>query len=285
MGLLYTLFTQAFLLLPSLAIDLPALPANIEVDFVFPRNDTYASVDNFPIIFAIQNAALAWDFGFFVTWQVKNITPGASLTFVDSDTVVQSNIPKTAALVDPYFIVNYTTRLGGPYRDGTGTYRLSWDFALSQNCTESGEYINHTFGAGLAHGDLVFTIADGGKVIDFTDGGPCPIAGGVVGIQSNISGCAHVDSSGVRADPCNVNIDSSLASSFSAQLPVITASTSSSTTSKPTTAASGTTSATGTKTSLSTTPSATGNVASSNGYSQAVAAILAGVAGLCAVIV
>ena len=48
-----------------------SLPANIEIDVIFPRSgETYAPVSPFPVVFAIQNAALAWSFGFQFEWKI-----------------------------------------------------------------------------------------------------------------------------------------------------------------------------------------------------------------------
>ncbi|KAH8657809.1 hypothetical protein BX600DRAFT_552076 [Xylariales sp. PMI_506] len=273
----------------SLAADLPSLPANVEIDYVFPRNETYAPVESFPIIFAIQNAAIAWDFGFYLSWDLKNVTAGEDSSFVDSDLALHSDFVFDAVPADPYFIVNYTEKLGGSLYSwqstGAGTYQLSWAFALSQNCTEDGDFIDHTIGAAVASGDLIFTIAEGGEAVDLTGGDSCAVVGGVVGIQSNLTGCAHVDNSGVQADPCGVSVDAVLASSLTAQLPAITASTTSSASATPGTSGTKTTMS-GTQTRASATASATGNSAiSDRGRVQAAGAVLAGLAGFCAILV
>ncbi|KAH8889606.1 hypothetical protein GQ53DRAFT_868447 [Thozetella sp. PMI_491] len=268
--------------LPSLsaAVTLPALPAVLEVDIIFPRNETYARVDNFPVILALQNAPLAWDFGFHVSWSLRNLSKLTGSNFVDSESILQPNLPvRLPAPADTFFIVNSTNDLDGP-----GTYQLSWGIALSENCTRNGDFITHTIGAGLSSGQVVFTIADGGKAVDLTDGGPCPLAGGVVNIQSNLTGCAHVDNTGIQANPCNIAIDDSLAQSLSSQLPQITGSTSTkATATKTTTPTSGTGTGGVSKTSSSTTTSATNNAP--RGSLQTAAAVLAGAAGLCAMLV
>lgn len=278
------------------AIDLPALPANIEVDIIFPRNETYAPANNFPIILALQNAALAWDFGWHVTWDLTNLSVVSSTSqdFVEGESILVPNFEKLPAPSNTFFIANSTEKLGGSYyrASGLGTYRLSWTFNLMQNCTEDGDFIDHSFGARLGDGELVFTIADGGKGVDFLDGGACPPSGGAIGIQSNITACAHVDSLGVEAQPCNIVIDEALASSLSAQLPAIALPTS--TTSTPSTASSPSKTTTGPSglntgaTSGTTSPlatSTTSNHAPHRGALQTAAAVLAGAAGLCAVLV
>lgn len=277
------------------AADLPALPANIEIDLIFPRNETYSAADNFPIVLAMQNAALAYSFGFTLSWRLYNLSEPSSsesssspYSYVDSDSITMGSPLTFAAPPDTFFIANSTYKFGhASYKATTaGIYQLSWTFALTENCTEDGEWVNHTIGASHGHGVQIFTIADEGKAVDLLDGGSCPELGVAVGIQSNISGCAHVDNSGIQASPCNIEINESLASSLSAELPPATTYTSTKKTTAGTTAtASGSKTATGTGTSSPTTTTATGNHAATRGALQTAAAVVAGAAGLCAMLV
>ncbi|KAK6540920.1 hypothetical protein TWF694_008304 [Orbilia ellipsospora] len=282
------------------AVALPALPANIEVDVIFPRNDTYSPADNFPIVLAVQNAALAYDFGFQVLWEVRNLSKsGPSTNLVDFESILHSNAlePKVPAPSSTFFILNSTTEFEDFLGEAYGIYQLNWFFALDENCTRDGIFIDHEIGNALAGGGLIFTIADDGKAVDFTDGGPCPPTGGAVGIQSNISGCAHIDNTGVVAKPCNIVLNEQLASSFSANLPPITTASSVSTTSMSSTSMSSISSTTratttisgsnsGTSTSMTTTTTtATSSNDAPNKAIQTVVAILAGAAGLYGILV
>ncbi|KAK1600218.1 uncharacterized protein LY79DRAFT_574580 [Colletotrichum navitas] len=68
-----------------------ALPSSIEVDLIFPRNDTvYKPVWPFPIVFAVHNASQLWQsddefFTFWVKWELTGYTdinnPDTSLLF------------------------------------------------------------------------------------------------------------------------------------------------------------------------------------------------------------
>lgn len=49
------------------------LPTTVEIDLVFPLNETYALIKPFPVIFIIQNAAAAWNFGFQFQWNITSI--------------------------------------------------------------------------------------------------------------------------------------------------------------------------------------------------------------------
>ncbi|EPS41753.1 hypothetical protein H072_4346 [Dactylellina haptotyla CBS 200.50] len=275
------LLLATFLPMLSGAVDTPILPANIEINIIFPRNETYSPADKFPIVLALQNAPLAYDFGFHLLWELRNLSiRGSSSDFIDSESILRSNLPiRVPAPSKTLFIVNSTDEFTSLYQEGIGTYQLTWYFALGQNCTRDGDFINHSIGARLAEGGLVFTIADGGKPANLTAGGPCPPAGAAFRIQSNITGCAHVDDSGVQAKPCNIVINDQLASSISAQLPLVTIST----TSAPILTTPGSTTSTSSSTDLpsSTSTSVTGNNAPRGGPFQTAAALLAGAAGLC----
>ncbi|KAK4442811.1 hypothetical protein QBC34DRAFT_418136 [Podospora aff. communis PSN243] len=56
-----------------------AAGGGVEISLVFPRNETYAPTDNFPIIFAVRNAALARniDFSFYVRGRNRSGFTGA----------------------------------------------------------------------------------------------------------------------------------------------------------------------------------------------------------------
>ncbi|KAF1815232.1 hypothetical protein P152DRAFT_480294 [Eremomyces bilateralis CBS 781.70] len=65
-------FFPAILLLPvAVAQNIVTFPTDIEVDLVVPRpNTSYLVQSPFPLIFAIQNAKVAWDFGFIFRWEL-----------------------------------------------------------------------------------------------------------------------------------------------------------------------------------------------------------------------
>ena len=44
----------------------------LEVDVVFPRNETYAPTDSFPVISAFQNAHLAWYLNMDIRYLIRN---------------------------------------------------------------------------------------------------------------------------------------------------------------------------------------------------------------------
>jgi hypothetical protein len=82
-------------------------PSNIEIDIVFPRNDTYAAVTPFPIVFGFQNAEGVFGFGSSFDYQVtcKNGSLQAFWSFSTDET-------KTSPVAnDPFFYANVSRSL------------------------------------------------------------------------------------------------------------------------------------------------------------------------------
>jgi hypothetical protein len=94
----------------SAALQPTLLDSTIEIDLVFPLNETYAPVDSFPVIFVLQNISVAWNFGFQFLWNITGVPddegagqeifgPGSVMVFHDEDLPVPS---------DPYIVANST---------------------------------------------------------------------------------------------------------------------------------------------------------------------------------
>ncbi|KAK5629491.1 hypothetical protein RRF57_005206 [Xylaria bambusicola] len=64
----------------------PQYPTTLELDIVFPRNDTYTPVDAFSLVIAIQNNFVSQcpEFDLFVAWVIFNADDQSILEFVDS---------------------------------------------------------------------------------------------------------------------------------------------------------------------------------------------------------
>jgi hypothetical protein len=94
----------------SAALQPTPLDSTIEIDLVFPLNETYAPLESFPVIFVLRNISVAWSFGFSFLWNITGIPdeegagrevygPGGLLVFSDKDPPIPS---------DPYILVNST---------------------------------------------------------------------------------------------------------------------------------------------------------------------------------
>ncbi|KAI1764140.1 hypothetical protein GGR53DRAFT_334810 [Hypoxylon sp. FL1150] len=83
-------------------------PAIVDVELIFPRNDTYAPANLTPIVFGIRNSQLAAPLDISFDWNLWNLDdldgPGIGGLF-DLRNVNFSNVS------DPYFAHEYTTQL------------------------------------------------------------------------------------------------------------------------------------------------------------------------------
>lgn len=260
-----------------------------EIDLIFPLNNTYQLVAPFPIIFAIQNVAVAWDFGLNLNWYLQG-TGSSADNFFDSGTIMTGFV-ETNAPSNPYIIVN-STALNGVFGDASlpaGTWNLTWDF-ISSDCTKSssGEEL---IGSADIGGSLFFTtVASGGDPVDLT--AACPHLAVQIPYVANWTGCPEIgnpDSVG-KGNPCAVKLDDAQASSISAELgwtTVSSAPSSSATKSRsasgavPTESSSFSGSETGTASTGSAAPAATPTGAASKpGFGNVLISVAAGIGGV-----
>ncbi len=109
--------------------------AIVEVDLVFPRNDTYRP-GPVPILFAIQNSALAVPLTLDVTWQVWDAVPvvpfedGGNLTLVASGS--HNLLCDQVGQSDPFFTT--ASAFTGFTTDRDGEWVILWS-VHSHNCS------------------------------------------------------------------------------------------------------------------------------------------------------
>ncbi|CAK7207077.1 hypothetical protein SEUCBS139899_009885 [Sporothrix eucalyptigena] len=139
-------------------------PQTVEVDVVFPRNETYAPAAVFPVVFAFQNPALvpSLDPGFQLElWQ--NIAHNNSLALPDIDLGGVNFTNSTGPLYVYTYALNINTTNAGA--DASTQYNLAWSFSAgncSASTTDSTEAAS--FGGGFVFNNVIFTIAKEGGV-------------------------------------------------------------------------------------------------------------------------
>ncbi|TWU70441.1 hypothetical protein ED733_000323 [Metarhizium rileyi] len=130
-GLWFLLWAYCFWAVVD-AAELPKIPDIVEVDLVFPHNDTYAPIQSTPIVFAIQNfhASRAVAFGF----QFKIIDEPTRLSVIQDGffDLRQANYSKDAS--DLHFVYDFTTGLNNT----EGNWILVWEI-FGNNCTTVGK--------------------------------------------------------------------------------------------------------------------------------------------------
>lgn len=217
MGSVLWLFWVLACVLPIQAQTITKFPANIEIDIIFPRNETYAAVAPFPIVFAIQNAKAAWDFGFHFDWELSNESG-----LQDSGGLFAENTTQFPS--DPYIFINYTLGLEdwGSSAADLRSWNLSWTFSFYGNCTDTADSWELQTGVTNSAGTMQFSSVAGGASPDIlaaanTSGG-CALFGSIVPVQANLTNCPHIGDTGIGQNPCGVKIDESVASMISASV-------------------------------------------------------------------
>ncbi|KAL4906078.1 hypothetical protein BDW74DRAFT_177107 [Aspergillus multicolor] len=202
----------------SLALITPVLgfsyPATIEIDLLFPRNETYNNLTRFPIVFALQNADAAGIFGWNVDWQFTRMGRDGNDKFLGTYTGSLLNDSLTSndfryrtdhSLIIPGKIYNENN-----YYIRPGTYSLSWRYYTS-TCTKSDDttYINDQTMVAHANSTVVFTVVDDGSGLDFEiSADDCPLYSGHWTAGSGTStDCPDLESEAHEPlDPCKARL-------------------------------------------------------------------------------
>ena len=108
---------------------LPALPATVEVDLIYPRNETYAPAPHMPVVFAIQNSAFAAALDPIFYLQLWRVDLNYSVAFDFQIRTVTANFSSS----DPYFVYFGTNTLNHT----EGLWALQWQVLL-RNCSRQG---------------------------------------------------------------------------------------------------------------------------------------------------
>lgn len=210
----------------------------VEVDIMFPRNETYAPTnDTLPVLFAIQNAAVGQPLNFNIWFGLYDQSASAWW----DDPIVWSFHPvKWANLSDtePYFLFMEWSQSQEIRRD-EGRYRLAWSVSW-QSCVEDSFTNPRPLGRGVLSNSsyryVDFAVEHGAQPMDLVaataDDKPCPAEFGVAinvtsqtvavppAQHSGWSGtgdvCAVVASAKPTANPCPVKVNSALVASMSA---------------------------------------------------------------------
>ncbi|OQE66621.1 hypothetical protein PENNAL_c0183G08612 [Penicillium nalgiovense] len=169
----------------------------LEVDLIFPRNETYAPSAQMPVVFGIQNPRLVAPLNMKVSYI---ITPPRNYHNISEPGLFNLHSASSSDS-DPYFLYNNTDLV-----NTEGTWELTW-FVEYGRCTGSS-------------GDIMFYPSSStiDSIIFTTEGGaakPDLIA------ASKKDTCATVVSNRspwATANPCAVKFDSAIASNISATL-------------------------------------------------------------------
>ena len=196
----------------------------LEIGVVFPRNETYAPTDNFPIVFALQNAELAKHLRLHITSMIRNgpdLRSGFGSGWFD--------LADINFTTEPYLVYKYVTAdTDGPHQLFAYTDWLSCDKSGNKVSFISGG-TNYTVNFGVD-----FTIQKGAQEVDLVAAtANDTTCSGQVGFTLNVTDETHeADASGrmpggtcavlaspnptPTVGPCRVKIDTAAEASMSA---------------------------------------------------------------------
>ncbi|KAL4811650.1 hypothetical protein BDW67DRAFT_18492 [Aspergillus spinulosporus] len=206
----------------------------LEVDLVFPRNETYTPTEWFPVVFAFQNPIRAQYLNFDVTYYIRPIDHNSQ-----NDTITRSHDLRFAnwSSHDPFFAHAFHTLFDSP-----GRWRLIWTLTW-QSCDEEGfpRYGLSQMVRNSTDFSTDFTIQEAGKKVDLvaaTSETSCPDSGFETAIAINVTDqtmdvptwvrwsaaertnntCVVVKSMPTTPDPCKVDVDQTVVESMQASL-------------------------------------------------------------------
>lgn len=199
----------------------------VEIDLVFPRNETYAPTDLFPVVWAVQNAKMAKNLAILITSFVRGRNNDSN--WIDGE----HDLTYTNFSSEPYFTYQYAKL------DTEGPYQVaSWvNWAGCNTSTDSTSFstnkmplfVDFTIKSGAQQVDLVAATANG-TTCSADEGVAINVTDQTVNITRSFSYpydpnkptgiCAVLASSSPTptANPCAVKVDTTVAASMAAWL-------------------------------------------------------------------
>ncbi|KAL3459523.1 hypothetical protein BJX64DRAFT_264744 [Aspergillus heterothallicus] len=141
-------------------------PTTIEIDLLFPRNETYSNMTSFPIVLALQNANAAGTFGWNIDWEFVWLDGDEDEKFSDSysgpwitDSTTLNDFRYTGG--DSIILAGKLYHENGYYLR-PGRYAVQWTYDTA-TCSGSGRttYIDGGYTVASSTGSVIFTaVAD-----------------------------------------------------------------------------------------------------------------------------
>jgi hypothetical protein len=203
-------------------------PAMVEADLIFPRNDTYATTRLMPVVFAIQNAKLAYPLDIGFSWNLWPVSGSANATVpkllgLGTLDLSQANLTSNS----PFYAFGAIDSLAAT----GGTWALIWTISWG-NCSGG---LDQMTASSSNTSRVIFTTNNGGSQPDLvaaTADGTCTSS---ESFTFNVTGtenvgyppdydartsCAVLPTTlpSPAPNPCGARVDASAASSISAAL-------------------------------------------------------------------
>jgi hypothetical protein len=183
------------LLLPWTLLCLVLNASTLQVDLVFPRNNTiYKPVYPFPIVFAIHNLPSAWNYKPYIRWSLwtyrfdsipGSVTDGIGDGVIGFDITSNDGFPPRTPPPPATFLK--IESVSGLINATKLAWYLKYTIAIGRTCTgpgfydpNSSDYERLNFRSGVITFNVSNTV---GVVPDVTAGGDCPTTLGAITFQ------------------------------------------------------------------------------------------------------
>ncbi|KAI1087309.1 hypothetical protein F5B19DRAFT_476037 [Rostrohypoxylon terebratum] len=141
------------------AVQAVTFPATAEVHLVFPRNDTYASAELTPIVFAIYNSELAAPLDLSFNYNIRSISNPNS---THSGGIIDLSYVNFTNASDPYYAFSSTTL----FNTTEGEWVIVWTLG-SANCSDP-RYSSPSVTYRNQNGYTIFTTKNGAQQLNLS---------------------------------------------------------------------------------------------------------------------
>lgn len=207
----------------------------VEVDLIFPRNETYAPTANLPIIFAFQNSRLApfLDPIIYIDAQLVQDANGSTPEWTSSDSITLDQLRWANFTKNDTYFAYPTYQSAWIKFEIEGVWQLTWTLAWAV-CTEDLLAKQDQLMYNRSQQTTTLTIRKGAQGVDLVSGTTNKSCSGQEGVAVNITNtlqvpvpaqwegqgdmCASTTSSIPKLNPCRASIDPHTAASISCAL-------------------------------------------------------------------
>lgn len=184
------------------------------IDVVFPRNETYRNATEMPIVFALHNADLAFQFGYALGWEIVKADPGER-PLAPKPVGIITQTGSSTAPVNAVNNIWYPAAMVPNHIDlAPGRYSMKWNYRTT-TCTGQ-QVVSIRPGTEIANGTVVFTIGSNSVDVDLTE---CPVFQTQIAAQAAPQQCARIANREIEdPDPCRGQMSEDMATCVMANL-------------------------------------------------------------------
>ncbi|KAL5337628.1 hypothetical protein BJX70DRAFT_368785 [Aspergillus crustosus] len=201
----------AWLALAATAAAAISYPAAVEIDVLFPRNETYSPDQiGFPVVFAVQNAEASYDFGWLLSWQLRPANEPDSIP-IRGSAISDLNYFTGDDNEFRYYFGNNIAVVPAPAEFASlldpGQWRFDWTYGASPCTPLEIRPVGNTKYT-VASGTVYFTLDENATLEFEIPLDDCPVYGDSFRIEHWDLCPTNATASEVRTDPCAARLES-----------------------------------------------------------------------------